>query len=179
MKPSIVIAGLDQEFLGEILQELTGESKTIDNNPIEWTIDTKYYTADVHLCPVNTKMLVEESVANSAQMLIVLIDPVQINSRIKLDSWLPFFSVLSDCEAKFVVARSISAIAETISKTDIKQWCTEHGYELLELEKSATSETDDDDEDENTHRNLSGRLWCTTFDANTSCSSMAEHEFER
>ena len=78
MKPSIVIAGLDQEFLGEILQELTGESKTIDNNPIEWTIDTKYYTADVHLCPVNTKMLVEESVANSAQMLIVLIDPVQV-----------------------------------------------------------------------------------------------------
>ena len=78
MKPSIVIVGLDQEFLGEILQELTGESKTIDNNPIEWTIDTKYYTADVHLCPVNTKMLVEESVANSAQMLIVLIDPVQV-----------------------------------------------------------------------------------------------------
>ena len=78
MKPSIVIAGLDQEFLDEILQGLTGESKTIDNNPIEWTIDTKYYTADVHLCPVNTKMLVEESVANSAQMLIVLIDPVQV-----------------------------------------------------------------------------------------------------
>lgn len=78
MKPSIVIAGLDQEFLDEILQGLTGESKTIDNNPIEWTIDTKYYTADVHLCPVNTKMLVEESVANSAQMLIVLVDPVQV-----------------------------------------------------------------------------------------------------
>ncbi len=42
-----------------------------------------------------------------------------------------------------------------ISKTDLKQWCTEHEYELLQLEKSTTSETDDDEEvedEENTHR---------------------------
>ncbi|UJR27538.1 hypothetical protein I4U23_008820 [Adineta vaga] len=154
MKPSIVIAGLDQTFLDEIFQGLTGETKTLDNNPIEWTIDTKYYTADVHLCPVKTKMLVEESVANSAEMLILLIDPIQINNRTKLDSWLPFFSVLNECEAKLLVARSVDAITNTIPKTDLKQWCTEHGYELLELDKSTTSETDDDDDDdddENTH----------------------------
>lgn len=40
-----------------------------------------------------------------------------------------------------------------ISRIDAKQWCTEHEYELLELEKTTTSETDDDDEDdENSHR---------------------------
>jgi hypothetical protein len=38
------------------------------------------------------------------------------------------------------------------SKTDVTQWCTEHEYELLELEKSATSETDDDEDNEDNHR---------------------------
>ena len=75
MKPCIVIVGLDDIFLNEIIQGLTNENKIHDNKDlIEWTIDTKYYTADVHLCPVNNKILVEESVANSAQVLILLID---------------------------------------------------------------------------------------------------------
>ncbi|CAF3576186.1 unnamed protein product [Adineta steineri] len=182
MKPSIVIVGLDQVFLDETIQGLSGENKINDNNLIEWTIDTKYYTADVNICPVNTKMLVEESVANSAQVLIVLLDPSHINSRTKLDSWLPFLSVLNECETKLLVARNVDALLNTISRTDIKQWCTEHDYELLELEKNKTSETDDEDDDEdgeddeNAHRNLSRCLWYTTFNSNTSYSSMAQYE---
>lgn len=45
-----------------------------------------------------------------------------------------------------------------LSRTDVKQWCTTHEYELLELEKSTTSEIDDGDEEEeeeegeNSHR---------------------------
>ena len=39
-----------------------------------------------------------------------------------------------------------------MSRMDVKHWCTEHEYELLELEQTTTSETDDDDEDENHHR---------------------------
>lgn len=78
MNPSIVIVGLDQIFLDEIIQGLAGEKQSNEQNLIEWTIDTKYYTADVNLCPVNKKMLVDESVANSAQILILLIDPLQV-----------------------------------------------------------------------------------------------------
>jgi len=40
-----------------------------------------------------------------------------------------------------------------MSRTDVKQWCTEHEYELLELEKSTTSETDDDEKEENDEDN--------------------------
>lgn len=43
-------------------------------------------------------------------------------------------------------------MSTAISKMDLKQWCTEHEYELLELEKTTTSETDNDEEDENSHR---------------------------
>lgn len=45
-----------------------------------------------------------------------------------------------------------------MSRTDVKQWCTENEYELLELEKNTTSETEDnddeedDDDNENNHR---------------------------
>ena len=35
-----------------------------------------------------------------------------------------------------------------LSRFEIKQWCSEHQYELLELEKRATSETENDDEDD-------------------------------
>ncbi|CAF4317172.1 unnamed protein product, partial [Adineta steineri] len=104
-----------------------------------------------------------------------------INNRTKLDSWLPFLSVLNECETKLLVARNVDALLNTISRTDIKQWCTEHDYELLELEKNKTSETDDEDDDEdgeddeNAHRNLSRCLWYTTFNSNTSYSSMAKY----
>jgi len=40
-----------------------------------------------------------------------------------------------------------------LSRTDVKQWCKEHEYELLELEKSTTSETDDDEKEENDEDN--------------------------
>lgn len=33
-------------------------------------------------------------------------------------------------------------------KTDIKQWCTNNQYELLELEKTSTSETEEEDDDD-------------------------------
>ena len=81
MNPSIVIVGLDQIFLDEIIHGLAGEKQSNEQNLIEWTIDTKYYTADVNLCPVNKKMLVDESVANSAQILVLLIDPLQVRIR--------------------------------------------------------------------------------------------------
>ena len=86
-----------------------------------------------------------------------------MNSRTKLDSWLPFLSVLNDCERKLIVARQmdqlstskllrcidiISPSSSALSRFEIKQWCSEHQYELLELEKRATSETDNDDEDD-------------------------------
>jgi hypothetical protein len=50
-----------------------------------------------------------------------------------------------------------------LSRTDVKQWCKEHEYELLELEKSTTSETDDDDDDpeeeEDNHRKREKKLF--------------------
>jgi hypothetical protein len=78
MKPCIVLAGLDQVFINEIVHSLTGEKQETPNHLVDWTIDTKYYTADVHLCVLNSKMLVEESVANAIEVLILLLDPSHV-----------------------------------------------------------------------------------------------------
>lgn len=95
MNPSIVIVGLDQQFLEEIVHGLVGDKQANDENLIEWTIDTKYYTADVNVCPVKKKMLVDESVANSAQVLILLIDPIEVEFCF-------FLSLLNDLIARNV-----------------------------------------------------------------------------
>lgn len=86
---------------------------------------------------------------------------------------MPFLSVLNDCETKLLVVRNLSTLVDSslfchrsimnslsllaLSQTDVKQWCTKHEYELLELEKSTTSETDEDEDEEdeegeNNHR---------------------------
>ena len=38
--------------------------------------------------------------------------------------------------------------SSALSRFEIKQWCSEHQYEFLELEKRATSETENDEEDD-------------------------------
>ena len=238
MKPSVVLIGLDQVFLDEVVQGLSGEKKDQANDAIDWTIDTKYYTADVQLCPVNSKKLVEESVANSAQVLILLLDPSQVCSghrfshgderpsfrstlepnwtvgcrfsvfsmTVKRNCLWPVESMLYptvNARASWIVGMSLS-LSLAISRTDIKQWCTEHEYELLELEKSTASETeeteeeDDDNADDDHQRkkirkeicytkdglplfrcSLSRCLWHPSASANTAGASMAKHEFER
>jgi len=83
MNPCIVVIGLDKIFLDEVVHGLVdNEPKFNDNNLIDWTIDTKYYTAEVQLCPVNKKMLVEQTVAESAQVLILLLDPAEVGYSI-------------------------------------------------------------------------------------------------
>ena len=78
MKSSIVIYGLDKFFLNEIVEGLIGKYETNEQDLFDWTIDTKYYTVDVQVHPLDRKILVEESIANSAQVLIVLIDPTEV-----------------------------------------------------------------------------------------------------
>lgn len=78
MKPSIVVVGLDKDFVHDVVQGLTEKEPTISNEPIDWTIDTKYYTADVQICPVTSKILVEQSVAESSEVLILLADPNEV-----------------------------------------------------------------------------------------------------
>ena len=110
MKPCIILVGLDQVFLDEIVQGLTGGSTDPANSLIDWTIDTKYYTADVHLSKVNSKMLVEESVANAAEILILLIDPSQVHDRSSTDR--PLTPVRLDLDKQSNQTRQLAALSK-------------------------------------------------------------------
>ena len=83
MKPSIVLVGLDRTFVNNVLQGFLGE-KSIEGQPlIDWRIDTKYYIADVQICPLTSKSLVDQSVAESSEVLILLLDPNEVRNDSK------------------------------------------------------------------------------------------------
>lgn len=45
-----------------------------------WTIDNKYYSADINLCVVPNKFLVTAEIAESVQAFVVYFDSTQVRS---------------------------------------------------------------------------------------------------
>ena len=45
-----------------------------------WTIDNKYYSAEVNLCEVPSKFLVTAEIAESVQAFVVYFDSTQVSS---------------------------------------------------------------------------------------------------
>lgn len=45
-----------------------------------WTIDNKYYSAEVNLCVVPSKFLVTAEIAESVQAFVVYFDSTQVSS---------------------------------------------------------------------------------------------------
>ncbi|CAF1624537.1 unnamed protein product, partial [Didymodactylos carnosus] len=109
MKPCILTMGLDQTLIDEVLQGIISNPvvdlpvKTSESNENltfhDWVIDTKYYTCDVQFCVVKQKLLVEQDIADATEVILLLLDPNNLNTLAKADSWLPFLSVI-DCETK-------------------------------------------------------------------------------
>lgn len=63
-----------------------------------WTIDNKYYSAEVNLCVVPNKFLVTAEIAESVQAFVVYFDSTQVGSCFQWgpqpDSVLSFLSLL-------------------------------------------------------------------------------------
>ncbi|CAF0783092.1 unnamed protein product [Didymodactylos carnosus] len=160
MKPCILTMGLDQTLIDEVLQGIISNPvvdlpvKTSESNENltfhDWVIDTKYYTCDVQFCVVKQKLLVEQDIADATEVILLLLDPNNLNTLAKADSWLPFLSVI-DCETKCLVCQNIDSFSE-INRSDAQKWCDEHNFELLELEKK--NETDEDSEEEMDDRSI-------------------------
>lgn len=45
----------------------------------DWHIDTKYYTADVHLCTASTRTIGDENFAQSVQAFVVYFDSREVH----------------------------------------------------------------------------------------------------
>ncbi|XP_076781857.1 alpha- and gamma-adaptin-binding protein p34 isoform X2 [Arvicanthis niloticus] len=106
-----------------------------------WTIDNKYYSAEVNLCVVPSKFLVTAEIAESVQAFVVYFDSTQKSGLDSVSSWLP----LAETWLPEVMILVCDRVCEDgINRQQAQEWCIKHGFELVELNPEELPEEDDD-----------------------------------
>ncbi|XP_037358674.1 alpha- and gamma-adaptin-binding protein p34 [Talpa occidentalis] len=106
-----------------------------------WTIDNKYYSADINLCVVPNKYLVTAEIAESVQAFVVYFDSTQKSGLDSVSSWLP----LAEAWLPEVMILVCDRVSESgVNRQKAQEWCIKHGFELVELSPEELPEEDDD-----------------------------------
>ncbi|KAM5292929.1 alpha- and gamma-adaptin-binding protein p34 isoform 1-T1 [Ctenodactylus gundi] len=106
-----------------------------------WTIDNKYYSADIHLCVVPNKFLITAEIAESVQAFVVYFDSTQKSGLDSVSSWLP----LTEAWVPEVMILVCDRVCEDgVNRQKAQEWCIKHGFELVELSPEELPEEDDD-----------------------------------
>uniref|UniRef100_A0A8C1K0E2 Alpha and gamma adaptin binding protein n=1 Tax=Cyprinus carpio TaxID=7962 RepID=A0A8C1K0E2_CYPCA len=149
--PCILVTSCDpgfkeEELIRQILglESLPQASKTEERvSWYPWTINNKYYTANVSLCVVSSPFDMNIEVARSMQAFIVYFDSKTKDSLNSVNSWL---SVVEDLapEVLILVCDHACDSGECVSKQEAQQWCLAHAFELVELNPQDLPDEDDD-----------------------------------
>ncbi|KPP69397.1 alpha- and gamma-adaptin-binding protein p34-like [Scleropages formosus] len=113
-----------------------------------WTINNKYYTADVGLCVVPSPFEVTAEVARSLQAFIVYFDSAEASGGLLsrgLDSVGPWLAVVEELAPEVLILVCDRVHDNGVSRQQAQQWCLAHAFELVELNPE-----DLPDEDEST-----------------------------
>ncbi|XP_063120954.1 alpha- and gamma-adaptin-binding protein p34 isoform X2 [Rattus norvegicus] len=106
-----------------------------------WTIDNKYYSAEVNLCVVPSKCRVTAEIAEAVQAFVVYFDSTQKSGLDSVSSWLP----LAETWLPEVMILVCDRVCEDgINRQQAQEWCIKHGFELVELCPEELPEEDDD-----------------------------------
>ncbi|XP_045141723.1 alpha- and gamma-adaptin-binding protein p34, partial [Echinops telfairi] len=137
-------ASVSQLSHGKILgsEELVAEGTPSDAVRVyPWTIDNKYYSADINLCVVPNKFLVTAEIAESVQAFVVYFDSTQKSGLDSVSSWLP----LAEAWFPEVMILVCERVCEHgVNRQKAQEWCIKHGFELVELSPEEVPEEDDD-----------------------------------
>ncbi|XP_042631245.1 alpha- and gamma-adaptin-binding protein p34-like [Cyprinus carpio] len=147
--PCILVTSCDpgfkeEELIRQILglESLPQASKTEERvSWYPWTINNKYYTANVSLCVVSSPFDMNIEVARSMQAFIVYFDSKTKDSLNSVNSWL---SVVEDLAPEVLILVCDHACDSGVSKQEAQQWCLAHAFELVELNPQDLPDEDDD-----------------------------------
>uniref|UniRef100_A0A8C1MEW6 Alpha and gamma adaptin binding protein n=1 Tax=Cyprinus carpio TaxID=7962 RepID=A0A8C1MEW6_CYPCA len=149
--PCILVTSCDSSFKEEeLIRQILGSESLPQATKIEervswypWTINNKYYTANVSLCVVSSPFDMNAEVARSMQAFIVYFDSKTKNALNSVNSWL---SVVEDLapEVLILVCDHACDSGECVSKQEAQQWCLAHAFELVELNPQDLPDEDDD-----------------------------------
>lgn len=141
------------ESIIELLSEHTNINKTIkdESTTYLWNIKTKYYTAQVDLCPVRTGETRSEAFNKRVEAIIVYFDS---NKDSGLDDVKMWEGLLEDSQPDVKLLITDVCTADTkINNSDAVKWCVKHGFELIELKsdnvKANACESDEENDMDN------------------------------
>ncbi|XP_009866096.1 PREDICTED: alpha- and gamma-adaptin-binding protein p34, partial [Apaloderma vittatum] len=106
-----------------------------------WTIDNKYYSADIHLCVVPNTFLVTGDIAESVQAFVVYFDSTIKTGLDSVSEWLPLTEEWLP-EVMILVCNRVSE--NGVNRQKAQEWCIKHGFELVELNPEELPDEDDD-----------------------------------
>ncbi|XP_002718217.2 alpha- and gamma-adaptin-binding protein p34 isoform X2 [Oryctolagus cuniculus] len=106
-----------------------------------WTIDNKYYSADINLCVVPNRFLITAEIAECVQAFVVYFDSTQKSGLDSVSSWLPLAEAWLP-EVMILVCERVSE--NGVNRQKAQEWCIKHGFELVELSPEELPEEDDD-----------------------------------
>ncbi|KAM9183347.1 alpha- and gamma-adaptin-binding protein p34 isoform 3-T3 [Dugong dugon] len=147
--PCAVVVSCSSTFTGDrLVQHILGTEDLIaevtSSDAVRfypWTIDNKYYSADINLCVVPNKFLVTAEIAESVQAFVVYFDSTQKSGLDSVSSWLP----LAEAWLPEVMILVCDRVSENgVNRQKAQEWCIKHGFELVELSPEELPEEDDD-----------------------------------
>uniref|UniRef100_A0ABA3HT00 Alpha and gamma adaptin binding protein n=1 Tax=Gadus morhua TaxID=8049 RepID=A0ABA3HT00_GADMO len=147
--PSILITSSDPAFKEEelikqilsteCLPEPVKREETVTWYP--WTLNNKYYTADVRLCTVPSPFQMTAEIAQSMQAFIAYFDSTAKDGLEKLSPWI---SVVEDLGPEVLILVCDRVCEQGVSRHAAQQWCLAHAFELVELNPQDLPDEDDD-----------------------------------
>lgn len=147
--PCILVTSCDSSFKEEeLIRQILGSESLPQATKIEervswfpWTINNKYYTADVSLCVVSSTFDMNAEVARSMQAFIVYFDSKTKDGLNNVSSWL---SVVEELAPEVLILVCDHVCDSGVSRQEAQQWCLAHAFELVELNPQDLPDEDDD-----------------------------------
>ncbi|KAK6309421.1 hypothetical protein J4Q44_G00208840 [Coregonus suidteri] len=147
--PSVLITSCDvgfneQDLIKQILgtTSLPNPSKQEDTVVwYPWTINNKYYTADVSLCVVPSTYQMTSEIAQSMQAFIAYFDSTVKDGLERLSPWI---SVVEDLAPEVLILVCDRVCESGVSRHEAHQWCLANAFELVELTPEDLPDEDDD-----------------------------------
>ncbi|KAJ8002463.1 hypothetical protein DPEC_G00159180 [Dallia pectoralis] len=147
--PSVLITSCDVCFKErDLIKQILGDTSLPEPSRQEdsvvwypWTINNKYYTADVSLCAVPSTYQMTSEVAQSMQAFIAYFDSTVKDGLERLSPWI---SVVEDLSPEVLILVCDRVCESGVSRHDAHQWCLAHAFELVELSPEDAPDEDDD-----------------------------------
>ncbi|KAL0968864.1 hypothetical protein UPYG_G00272880 [Umbra pygmaea] len=147
--PSVLITSCDVCFQEtDLIKQILGTTSLPEPSKHEdtvvwypWTINNKYYTADVSLCVVPSTYQMTSEVAQSTQAFIAYFDSTVKDGLERLSPWI---SVVEDLSPEVLILVCDRVCESGVSRHAAQQWCLAHSFELVELNPEDLPDEDDD-----------------------------------